>query len=386
MSKISASKLWYGGNCLYWARPEVVYPVQEAGEKAKLGSCFHEVAEGVSIEEALKWWPSVDTDDLLAHVEAWRPWWDGIKNQPEGWINEIAFAINARDLSVRQIDRPTREDHKYKTEEWEIPGCLDLVLVKDDKVLVGDYKTGGRGVQKKVEDFEEQMGFAAYAAAKFYKKDTAVAFINHVTPEGVKVDHKTYNKKQLRMIGQSLAWIPFAVEHAVPNPGDHCEYCPAKTVCPATMEIVSEIMPTTMAVAEPTGLAPITTQEEAAKLYSWVSRAAALAKQGDEMLREFAKANGGVDLGEKIWGEFEKNVDVIKTDEAAEILMKEFGSDHSNFIDRKVTKSGILRAVKRNGLTDSEALAEQDKIVELLRAGGAVVKVQKKEFSKRKKK
>ena len=363
MGNPSASNLYRLYSCQWAYRDDVEYPPDTRPKlAAELGSAFHEVAEGVSIEQAIEHYPSANREDLELLVGLHAAWWQHLSDKP--WILEKAFAWDVVSGTVRECERPTRDGHRYVVSDTEVPGTIDLLLVKDDRVLVGDLKTG-RGL-KTIDEYIDQLEFGALCAARFYGKSQAKVFVNHVTPEatagktvrlkdgttfeaesGVLVTSKSLDESDFKRVEDKLRQAVLAIRYSRPIPGDHCQWCPAKAVCPTSRESFAAMGPPTSLVRPGynSGLIDkIRTPEEATKLYDFVARAKGLVDHAEAMLKDYATNVAPVDLGNgKEWGPVERTTEYINLDAALPVLKQTVGDGYSNALDMKITKASIRR-------------------------------------------
>lgn len=237
--RLSPSNLKLATECMYWARPDVIYDDQPTGKKARIGTLVHRMAEAIAIPTAVT---KAHTEDLDEVAEAL-----SIVNGPlTGWIEAWRSEDVPRhvELSLR-YDVETGVSRKYPrrgADGYERPlmtemgGEMDLVRELDPETgEIIDLKTGDPRW------FAESQLFAygVIGRAFFGWKKVRVAFLRalktkvSMTP-WVELDEDALDEQAGKM-RRMLRLLP----DARPQPGEHCWLCDARKagVCPAHHEV-----------------------------------------------------------------------------------------------------------------------------------------------------
>jgi hypothetical protein len=114
----------------------------------------------------------------------------------------------------------------------EITGQADVIAIQGDRAIVLDYKTG-RGDVDHAADNAQLRGLSVLVAKHFRVSHVRVAIVQPWSGPPTIAD---YEKQALQHASHWLNIVLQQVEHATLDtlrPGDHCQYCKAKAVCPA---------------------------------------------------------------------------------------------------------------------------------------------------------
>lgn len=134
--------------------------------------------------------------------------------------------------------------------DFVFTGQADLILVKYDRALVIDYKTG-RGDTATALDNAQLAGLAVLVAGRYNVQSVRVAIVQ---PWAGKPTVADYDANALAL---AKSWLLSAIHesaHSTPEDaraGDHCKWCKAKHVCEAykqaALQVVEVIDPMTIA-------------------------------------------------------------------------------------------------------------------------------------------
>lgn len=220
---LTASALSRARHCLWWARPDVVLPEQHVGPEAIAGTEAHKLLAEANDDPETPW-----------VGQAWRA--IGAPNNPS---IELAIAYDPVLDSARAL--PTREARDYSDcTDDEIAGTADAIWHDADCVYVVDWKTGNPDYVEPVED-NAQLAFLAVAFSALYgveRARVALAFVGPDREPDVQW-HELDSDAMDAWIEQFVLMMDMA--DAMPRPGHHCHWCPARTICPAVVEATAEL-------------------------------------------------------------------------------------------------------------------------------------------------
>lgn len=243
-ARLTASRLPLARHCVFFARPDVEIPPEPRRRSSGIGSAFHALISGEidSLADAADRYELTpdETETARRLVDVWRA--DPVSSHP--WRHEIAFAIDVETGVGRELaDSDGHRDYSTVT-DTEIAGTADLVMRSGGVAVVADTKTG---MADRVEDVREnrQLRALALMTARAWGVDEAVIVVLHVTEDGV---HETRHRLDVFDLDDIEAEIRAAhrdIADAQPYPGEHCArlWCPARAVCPATMQALAQVAP-----------------------------------------------------------------------------------------------------------------------------------------------
>jgi RecB family exonuclease len=226
--RISASKTDLAlSGCVYWARPDVELPEDVSGPSADQGTRLHAAAEAYALGIEL---PPIAEDIVgrWVHMKVWIDAWASAARTPA--MVEPAFLLDPHNLTSTALPRVVNRD--YGGTRGQIGGRADLARVHPDYVEVWDYKTG-ETVPRAAD--AGQLKSLAVMVAMHFGQPRAVVHMVHCRDEGVTVDSACLEAWDLDVHAAALRHAVDSVPGAQPSPGDHCRWCPARTVCPAVV-------------------------------------------------------------------------------------------------------------------------------------------------------
>jgi len=158
-------------------------------------------------------WLNMAKDWLLVHSQA-------------GWMiqSEVAFEVCIATGYATVIELPGPRQYPYR--KGYAYGTADLILTKDDKVIVADWKTGG------TDGAEAQLKSLGCAWVAFNNWDGEIELQTwKVTDEGVWSISYEYDPHHWQKMAKAYA----GVGTTSPVPGIHCTqlYCPHLAHCKA---------------------------------------------------------------------------------------------------------------------------------------------------------
>jgi hypothetical protein len=275
----SRAPLWH--QCMYWARTDVygTLPKQEGSGEARLGSAFHELAEGEgedddehepssedrtdAIEELLdnalddlwakgasrlsevchRWGLSPEQASSLRHrFELFQTWWKNFHPHLE-WQHEIPFAYDTRIGSARRILSKEHRDYR-DCKPTEIPMTLDAIAYDPKRrlVIVVDFKTG-RDADPAHRSFQLKLG--ALCCSLVYHVSHAEVLMVKVSDTAVDATTARLDSIDVQGYEDQLVERFRHMPMAEPEPGPHCSKlrCPARSVCPAGRDAIVQLAP-----------------------------------------------------------------------------------------------------------------------------------------------
>ena len=189
--------------------------------------------------------------------------------------------------AVRTLTDPTTnkvmvETHVALTPVPDAYGTADLVLVRDDSVVVLDYKFGS-GVMVGIEGNKQLM---FYAAALFFThpalflddagkpKNIWIAILQPTDRDG---DILKFEALEIDDLVAFTRQLVRALSRDDINLGDHCRWCPAITICPKMKEAAERSLALTPDDMEPDALRDALAM--ASRLDSWITQLRSYAHQ-----------------------------------------------------------------------------------------------------------
>jgi hypothetical protein len=242
---------------------------------------------------------------------------------------------------------------------WAEPTPLDLSDPAHPRCHPGsvlwvvDYKSGDDSYVHPVES-NAQLAAQAVLAARFTGATQvvpAILFIRKGQGEWDAPDAAWGPKrleaaeKQIRETVNRVRLEKAALDRGDPLhlvEGPHCEWCPAKTRCPAHTGIFKQIL----AGSVPWGDAPLSA-EERVWLAERLSMIESIGKKGRALLRADVDVNGPVSLSDgNIWGPVPGKQTQIVGKVALPILQESLGELAEQAVETNVTRESVERAVK----------------------------------------
>lgn len=225
--RASASKAELLARCPYAFQGDTPW-VKGRGRAAMMGDDFHTRIAGTvdaQVPTVLKPITTKWLRERLEHAQAWIA-----ENQVGGWRAEVAYAYDPQTGEGRILGYNIgREYEKHGKKPDEIAGSADIAVVRGERVIVWDWKTGRAVTDLVWAQMEWLCLFAARATGAWHAK----AVVLHATDYGVIETSRSYDDVALWRIAEQIRLNTNAVEDAWPTPGPHCDacYCPARTGC-----------------------------------------------------------------------------------------------------------------------------------------------------------
>lgn len=238
---------------------------QEAGERARFGSAFHESLEVMLHGEAANHQATATAWNIEALelqervVDAFAvvyPWLQG-ENQwgidfTTGLSTEIAVAYDYLADTARQCDPPD-EHHEYLDRgPSDIPGTADVVSVvpnppdgKGPLLLVLDHKSGwnvSADWQAHTPGESGQLRTLALALCRLYDVERAIVAYFHAPAEGhPQVFPDMLLKSDLEAHRKALRFAHVNIGSGWMRPGPWCSHCPAWIDCPTQQSALVDL-------------------------------------------------------------------------------------------------------------------------------------------------
>lgn len=293
--KPSGSKLAVLPYCGYFARPDVAWPADEAGDAAAFGNAIHALCESairsraLTVEDAAKA-HGVAESGLPRLRRVWAVALDYIATRARvGWCAEVPLAWSWRMDTARELPSKGHRDYSDAYED-EVCGTADVATMDDGVAVVMDWKTG----RSDLDSYREQASFLALAWARSVGASQARAVFVRFSEDGFEERVWVLGSMDLDATAMLLEGrLAEADERrAEPVPGPHCTelYCPARTTCPATASIIRS-NPDVAPLAELVASA-ITTPADAGRAYVQLRLVKDAVKVVEERIREVVEAQG----------------------------------------------------------------------------------------------
>jgi hypothetical protein len=317
--RLTGSKVWLAEHCRHWARSDIANSRVLTSGPLRIGSALHEVAELHPVDEnpaevhpgefvdsafqdivsegsvdmdriAEKWHLRPSEIDVVRDMyDTWREWWPGYVGTRGPIRRELPLAWDTATWKARVLQVKGPRDYSQCV-TTEIPCTIDLVIGPDGgPIEVIDYKTG----------------FLPVSAVGHLQGATCALAIAHatntfpVTFTIVRVRRETITTSSVVLDAAALdecaASLQFWVEDilgglAEPQPGEHCDFCPAIAACPQTHAILDEVRVQHPALRR-AWFGAITSNDHAARVRHHLPILKAVIEQMEEALVEFAEKN-----------------------------------------------------------------------------------------------
>jgi RecB family exonuclease len=317
----------------------------DADEARDFGTALHAFLRDVSLlgrEAALEHAPEEHRRALEAVDESKLP-----ASRPDQYAVEVSFAWDPTTDAGRELARGTdaRDYSTVKPHQWA--GTADVLGLTDEEVIVWDYKSGWRALEAPG-DHLQLLGYAV-AAARAYGKDAAwVGFIRY--PKGGE-PYFVSERLDLLQLDMAAERLKLAAEAVAARryelaEGQHCQYCPSFSHCPAKAVLLGSLVKATAAIdprspelAPSTDLFPMPlTEANFPEVLRRYELATDLLERVKSQLEHFA-GNRAIHLGgDEFWGKVPRPHETIDPVKGAEALSKVFGEEVArNAVEHKTT-------------------------------------------------
>lgn len=249
--------------CAYSFRDDVQLPPSPTSAEAKRGTIFGMLAEQkvngglpVALSEKLATLGEEEGRKLVAMWGHGSAWLDA--HMRPGWGAERAFVYDPERDEAREIPRIEHRDYSAAKPSEIVAGTADLVWIDGDAVCVADWKTASDGAPDV--DAREQLEWLALMACRTWGYDAARIVTLKVTEHGIEaLEGEVLDLFGLAAVAERIAADVARIPSAEPVPGPHCtgRYCRAVSVCPATTQAMTQLVPDTALVRKEWRYQPI---------------------------------------------------------------------------------------------------------------------------------
>jgi len=367
--RVTGSALPLLRQCQWWAREEVIAPPQSpATEAMQIGTEVHAAIENTLLKRNV----TLTTDDAKDLFREWQQWWATTPLAAHQWEAEVAYAYDVKRDAARRIG--VSMARKYEVEAGEIAGTIDALCIEDEHALVVDWKTGsnfGNGPANATENW--QLRLYALMVARTHRVDNVTVVICRITPDGVRTTEHTLDAMELDAVAAEVASLVKSVPSSQPRPGGHCTRCRAVAVCPSTTAAMDVVAPATPVELK------ITSPEQASALLMRLRQVQAACETMEAMLKEYAanRNEEGIPLpGGKRWVRTSVDRESINLNGDSNAMgiaaISMAGAEAAIETKINVSKAGIERVLKAQGLKGKDLRAKMDALMSELRAADAV--------------
>lgn len=231
MESCTASRAALLAACQYpfSGRVEWVESRGRAARAAIDGDAFHRAIASI-VDESIPKEPIKGTAWLTRRLKHATDWCAA--NYVRGWRAEEAYAYDPETGTSTLLGHNIGRDYDgHGRMPGQIAGSADIVIPPGVgvPVVVADWKTG-RFVTDSV---WAQMEWLCLFAARSYGVTDAVAYVLHVTEDGVTQTAREYRRADLNRIEDAIRAQLRAIPDAWPTDGPHCDalFCPAREGC-----------------------------------------------------------------------------------------------------------------------------------------------------------
>lgn len=269
-------------------------PYDAPGEEAVFGTGYHGLMATAMqhnvVEVKAKGDPALleRVNSTLAELRPWlrggNPWkvdWIGQTNQI---FIERSMAYNPNGSVGRFISNPDESHVYHDASRHELPGTLDFASLPDRPkvpLLILDYKTGYE-VGTPLES--GQLKSIALAFSDIHSRSRVViGFVHAPSNSRPTIYADEIDPKDLRSHGLRLREAFSRIGDGSLRPGDHCRYCPGRSICPTQTNALAALKsnPNQALTSERVGAI-----HQALNLYDGLS------KTLREQIRSWVKDNG----------------------------------------------------------------------------------------------
>lgn len=365
--KITGSTLPVLRKCQWWAREDVKAPPALPPSDAMLiGTEVHAAIEGVLTKRDVK----LSTDDGMDLFREWMQWWNTSPLAANQWKAEVAYAYDVQRDAARLIGENVGRG--YEVSASEIPGTIDALALDDEHAHVIDWKTtSGFGAGPADANDNWQLRLYALMVARAHRIDSVTIHVVRITPNGVTSTSHTLDAFELDAVAHEVKRLVDAVPTALPQQGSHCHRCRAVAVCPTTNAATTAIAP-----PEPVHLT--ITDDNAGSLLMRLRQVQAACEHLENALKLYAanKNEEGIRLPTgKRWVRVGVDRESINLNGDANALgiaiISMAGCEKALEPKIAVSKAGIERELKAQGLKGRELKQKIDDVMSELRAAGA---------------
>lgn len=365
--RATGSSLWRLAHCLYWAREDVEWGPDVAGDEAIDGTQLHQLAEGREVPHA--------TPRARQLHRSYRQWCAD-NGEHRDVRREVVMAYDLATDTARIVESAGDRDYSGRR-PTEVIGTFDVAghVYKDGRDIVGapfidDLKTGqpeGAHV--------EQLLLGALCLSRMEHAAEYPARFVFVREDHTFTRDYEFDSIELDAFADWLRERSAAVPGSAPSPGSHCRYCRAAATCPATQQALARVVAETPAAPSPHRLPlhvdQITSPAHAAWAYGQLRAVKQIEAHVWAALRSYAE-RAPIDLGNRrVWGKRTSRREVIELTgpESIAVLERCLGERWRDACSYDTSKTAITRAARGGPEPVAKVLRET---LAALRAIGAV--------------
>lgn len=276
----SASRVWLWTQCAYWAHASTELPREPPSASGTHGTEVHYL-----VHCRLSGRPAPESTARARHQAGLILGWLA-DNCPTVLSSEVAMVYDtARDTTEHRLIEGRAYGDISKT---QVPGSADIMYLDaaNQRAVVLDIKTG---FLTGPVDASLQMETLAVAAATLY--GVSQATVAHIRVDDEKawgewhelslLDLDVHRNRLAELLAKSTGLAP-----GDPRPGPHCGWCPARTVCPKTLEMTAALPRLS-----------IKTASDAARVYPQLKPIRDLLSAIEHSIEDLVDANGTIDVG-----------------------------------------------------------------------------------------
>lgn len=365
--KVTGSSLPLLRDCQWWAREDVIAPpALPASDAMLIGTEVHAAIEATLTERDVK----LSTEEGTDLFREWMQWWTTSPLAINQWKAEVAYAYDVPRDSARFIGENVGRG--YEVSAVEIPGTIDALALDDEHAHVIDWKTtSGFGPGPADAEDNWQLKLYALMVSRAHRIDSVTIHVVRITTNGVTSTSHTLDSLELDAVADEVHRLIKSAPHALPSPGSHCQRCRAVAVCPTTNEATTAITP-----SEPIKLE--INDDNAGSLLMKLRQVQAACEQLEGALKMYAanKMEEGIRLPSgKRWVRTSVDRESIHLNGDANAegiaIISMAGAEKALEPKISVSKAGIERELKAQGLKGKELRAKIDNVMSELRAAGA---------------
>jgi hypothetical protein len=368
--RVTGSGLSRLKKCQYVGRDDVPWIESAPGAAAEHGSEVHELIAAPFLGRNVG-----GSSRATIVARSFLAWFDGEFGSREGWIAEPAYVLDVERGEARFLGcNIAREYGERLPSEYAM--SADLVRIDGDEAIVIDVKTGRRENVEAAE-INTQIASIGVALRRLHGVSRVRGILAFVNGFGVSIDEVTLHALDLDAHEQELHDLAKATPTAEPNPGKHCQWCPAVSACPATNGAIVQLTPKNERRLPIVGSASaIESMDHARYQYLTLRAAKAAIDQAWEAVRIYADQNDGIELGDgRRYVKIEKTRETIDLEGPQHVAAMKavLGDDATLAIEVSTSKTAIKDAARAAAKRTGDKIASLErKTLDALRAAGAV--------------
>jgi hypothetical protein len=230
--RLTGSKLPIARHCGWALREDTTYPERPRGESADEGNKVHEKIANDLLMRARQ----IGGDDEQLVQQAFKYLGDEHMVYTNGVKPEVTYAWDPKTGKARLLGQMLNRDYS-SADPHEVVGTVDFVIVKEDHVVVGDWKSHFTSHVTLAKE-NAQLIFGALCAAQVHGLKRARIDIIGLQPKRYELDSHWLERLDLMVWDAEFRRIVESLPSAQAKKGGHCTWCPALGACPETESLV----------------------------------------------------------------------------------------------------------------------------------------------------